>query len=145
MHFVTQVLLTITSLGYSLIPTIADFNATHATNPKWMPHARFHVVWQVMSFNCFALLALYLIWGSPPNLGVAPLWLAAALSVCAYAGFFCASFGKPIYGGAQFDVNGVQPFRVSFGGKSLLLDVNWSIFTVMAALLAAGVVTLANA
>jgi hypothetical protein len=30
-----RLLLTLVTLGYSLIPVLADFNKTHATNPSW--------------------------------------------------------------------------------------------------------------
>jgi hypothetical protein len=46
-NLIARALLTLNTLGYSLGPAIADFNRTHATNPLWTPHARFHVVWQV--------------------------------------------------------------------------------------------------
>ena len=36
--------LTLTVLGYALVTIKADFNKTHATNPAWTPHPRFHVV-----------------------------------------------------------------------------------------------------
>jgi hypothetical protein len=40
-----KILLTIATLGYSAIPGIFDSNNTHATNPSWTGHARYHVVW----------------------------------------------------------------------------------------------------
>ena len=50
------------TLGYSAIPTLFDFNNSHATNPSWTGHARYHVVWQVVSFDIMAILSLWLIW-----------------------------------------------------------------------------------
>jgi hypothetical protein len=128
---VTKILLTVITLGFSVIPTIFDFNETHATNPEWLPHARFHTVWQVISYDCIALIALCLIWW-PGELAVARSWLATGLAASVYAGFFAAVFGKKLYGGANYDTNGVQP--VPFLG--LEFDVNISIFTTMVALLA---------
>lgn len=37
MYLLAQLLLTIATVGYSLIPVLADFNATHVTNPTWDP------------------------------------------------------------------------------------------------------------
>lgn len=51
--------LTLATLGYNLVPAIADFDKTHATNPSGLPHARYHVVWQVMSDVCMPLIALF--------------------------------------------------------------------------------------
>ena len=42
-----RILLTLTVFGYSLGTLKADFNKTHAANPAWTGHARFHVVWQI--------------------------------------------------------------------------------------------------
>ena len=53
-HLLAKILLTIATLGYGLVTIKADFNATHATNPLWTPHARFHVVWQVLTMPASA-------------------------------------------------------------------------------------------
>ena len=84
-NLIVRVLLTINTIGYSAIPVLADFNKTHATNPLWTPHARFHVVWQVLSYCGVGLIALWLIWSAGPAV---KLWLAVALAVAMYAAFF---------------------------------------------------------
>jgi hypothetical protein len=142
MLLASKILLTLVTLGYSLAPAIADFNKTHATNPKWLPHARYHVVWQVMSYICMGLIALYLIWGSAGVFGQAGLWLAAGLAASAYIGFFAAALTKPLYGGAQYDTNGVLPINVSIGRKSVAIDVNLAVFSLMALLLVAAMICL---
>ena len=48
MTLIPNILITLVALATGLAPMRADFNATHATNPLWTPHARFHVVWQVL-------------------------------------------------------------------------------------------------
>jgi len=126
-----QILLTLVSLGYSLIPALADFNNTHATNPLWTPHARFHVVWQVSSYIGVALVSLWLIW-SPGAMGAERGWLATALAASMYGGFFSAVFSKKLYGGANYDTNGVLPVHVA-GWE---FDLNISVFATMIALLA---------
>jgi hypothetical protein len=59
--FVARVLLTVATTGYGLLTVEADFNKTHATNPLWIGHARFHVVWQIASYAGFGAIALWLI------------------------------------------------------------------------------------
>ena len=76
---IAKILLTLTVLGYALVTIKADFNKTHATNPQWTPHARFHVVWQILSYSGVGLIALYLIWSDGPN-PIERLYLAAAIS-----------------------------------------------------------------
>ena len=65
-NLLARILLTLVTLGYGLATVFADFNKTHATNPQWTPHARFHVVWQISSYVGFGLLALALTWWPGP-------------------------------------------------------------------------------
>src|SRR5271167_2935839 len=83
-----KVLLSIATLGYSAIPGIFDSNNTHATNPSWTGHARYHVVWQVSSYVYVAALMLYLIWTAGNNTW--QLWIATIAAACIYAGFWTA-------------------------------------------------------
>jgi hypothetical protein len=127
-------LLTLVTLGYGLVPAIVDFNRTHATNPLWTPHARFHVVWQVLSYCGVALIALGLIWTAG---GTGRLWIAVGLAASAYAGFFGAVFSRPLFGGTLTDTNGVPPIgTVTVGSRPVLLDANVTFFGAMVVLLA---------
>jgi hypothetical protein len=128
-----QLLLTFATLGYSLIPAVADLNNTHATNPNWVGHARFHVVWQVVSYLGIALIALALIWVPQAN-QVNSLWLVTAVAIAIYTGFFTATFSRRIYGGENYDPNGILPVRPPILGRYLAFEVNISIFSVMALL-----------
>jgi hypothetical protein len=132
-NLIARVLLTLNTLGYSLGPAIADFNKTHATNPLWTPHARFHVVWQVLSYCGIGLIALFLIWTTGPG----KLWLAAALAIAMYAGFFATVLSMPRFGGGVADTNGVPALAtVNVGGKALALDTNVTVFCLQVAILA---------
>ena len=82
-----RVLLTLVTLGYGFGTILADFNKTHATNPKWTPHARFHVVWQICSYVGFGLLALALLWWPGPY-AIERLVLVAVMAAIVYAAFF---------------------------------------------------------
>ena len=63
MLLVGKVLLTFAVLGIGVVPVRADLNHTHATNPLWTAHARYHVVWQVLSYVGLAIVALGVLWG----------------------------------------------------------------------------------
>ncbi|NVO27204.1 hypothetical protein HJ526_07230 [Donghicola sp. C2-DW-16] len=141
MLLAAKILLTISSLGYSLIPFLFDSNKTHWFNPSWTPHARFHCVWQVMSYVYIAILALVLIWTAGDTAW--PIWIAAILSVCAYGGFWTAVAMRPIYGGHLVDeVNGVPPFKLPILG---LCDANVTLFTTAVIILMTGCALLGSA
>ncbi len=127
---IAKLLLTLTVLGYALVTIKADFNKTHATNPKWTPHARFHVVWQILSYSGVGLIALYLIWSDGPN-PTERLYLAAAISAAIYGAFFAAVLTRPLFGGALYDDNGYRPFQPPMGPKTWRWDVNLTAFTVL--------------
>jgi hypothetical protein len=139
MLIAAKILLTLTVLGYALVTIKADFNKTHATNPRWTPHARFHVVWQILSYSGVGLVALYLIWIDGPR-PLERLYLAAALSVAIYGAFFVAVFTRPIFGGALYDENGYLPFTPPVCPQSWRWDVNVTAFTVLTTITLAGIV-----
>jgi hypothetical protein len=133
-----RILLTLTTLGYALVTIKADFNNTHATNPKWTPHARFHVVWQILSYAGVGLIALYLLWSDGPA-PLERLYLAAALSVAVYGGFFAAVLSRPLYGGALYDDNGYLPFKAPIGPRRWQWDVNVTAFSILSTVALAGI------
>jgi hypothetical protein len=137
-NLIASILLTVTVLAYGVIPILADFNPTHATNPLWTPHARFHVVWQVLSYSGIALLALALIW-APGPMPVARLYLAAALSAAIYLSFFVTLGSMKLFGGKEYDSNGIQPWPLTIGGTTLKFDANITVFSVVSAVLIVGV------
>lgn len=135
MLIAAKILLSILTLGYSAATVLADFNKTHATNPLWTGHARFHVVWQVLSYNLIGLVVLILLWAPGPY-EMPRVWLAAILAACIYAAFFGALFGMRLYGGANYDQNAYPPFRVRLpGGGDRLLDMNTTVFVAQSVLL----------
>ena len=132
----SKLLLTVVTLGYSLIPLLADFNATHATNPRWTGHARYHVVWQVTSYVLLALIALFLIW-APGPMGDERFLLAAAMAVAIYFGFYTALASMRIYGGKLNDDNGVPSVTVA----SFTVDLNVLVFSIIVLLLIGSLIT----
>ena len=144
MLMTARILLTLAVLGYSLVTIKADFNETHATNPAWTPHARFHVVWQILSYSGIGIIALFLIWSGGP-LPIERLYLAAALAVAIYGAFFVTVFTRPIYRGALYDANGYLPFRPPIGPASWRWDANVTAFTIMSTILLAGICSIVAA
>jgi hypothetical protein len=110
---IARLLFSLVTVGWGVLTVVADFNRTHATNAAWTPHARFHVVWQVLSYLGFGLLALTLIWWLGP-LAMKWLYFVALMGAIVYAAFFAALIAMPIYGGAAYDENGYQPFEAPF-------------------------------
>ena len=139
--FIAQVLVTLATLGYSAIPMLADFNKTHATNPLWTPHARFHVVWQVSSYLGLAAVGLALIWWPGP-LAIERLWLATAMAVAIYGGFYAAVFSMKLYGGKNHDANGYPPVYKTILGRRIGFDANITVFSIMTALVIGAAVTI---
>ncbi|MGH6738185.1 MAG: DUF6640 family protein, partial [Bradyrhizobium sp.] len=136
-----RALLTVVTIGYGFLTILADFNKTHATNPKWTGHARFHVVWQITSYIGFGLLALVLLWWPGP-LAMERLYLVAIMSAIVYAAFFVAVFTMPIYGGTAYDANGYQPIDAPLPIIARKWDVNITAFCVQVVLLVASVAAL---
>jgi hypothetical protein len=141
-YLIARILLTLVTLGYGFATVLADFNETHATNPRWTGHARFHVVWQISSYAGFGLLALALTWWPGPY-ATERLYLVALMAGIVYAAFFIAAVTMPVYGGAAYDDNGYLPFRAPVPVIAKMWDVNMTVFGVQVVLLALGVVTLA--
>jgi hypothetical protein len=141
-NLLPRILLTLNTLGYSLGPALVDFSPTHATNPLWTPHARFHVVWQVSSYLGIGLIALGLIWLAGP-LAPQRLYLAGLIATAVYAGFFATAFAMPVYGGKLVDVNGVPPFTtVQAFGRNVAFDRNTTAFCVQVVILIAALLTI---
>jgi hypothetical protein len=142
-NLIARILLSLVTIGYGFVTILADINATHATNPAWTPHARFHVVWQVASYAGLGLLALALIWAPGPY-AVARLYLAASFAAAVYGGFFVALFTMRLYGGRTFDDNGYRPFAVPLGRRPKLWDVNVTAFSAFSVVLLAALVLIAR-
>ena len=127
-----QTLVTLATVLITGAPLFADLNKTHATNPLWTPHARYHVVWQVLSYANFGILNIYLIWVEPNN---GRLALSCIILFCIIVGFFCAAISIKRFGGKFYDTNGYLPFaRPMILGRPVELDVNavgFSAFTIV--------------
>ena len=121
MEFVAKLLISLVAVVTAIAPMIADFNKTHATNPLWTPHARFHVVWQVLAQAGVSIVILFILWGMTFD---GHVWLAAIMNFNWGVTFFMTLASMPVYGGALADVNGIPPFRFTIGGQDRTIDTN---------------------
>ena len=98
--------------------SFADFNKTHATHPDWPGHARFHVVWQVLSYYPISIMNLFILWISIPDfyypyqLYFWLFWYFTFLGT-----FIFTATLMPIYGGTLSDRGGRKPFLYTFGER----------------------------
>ena len=119
--FISKILLTILCLGFAIITPLIDFNESHATNPLWTGHARFHLVWQVNAMIFTALLCLSLLWVFDSFFN---LLLVVALNFLWIFSFIATAVSIRLYDGEFNDINGVPPIIISFLGTKIEIDRN---------------------
>lgn len=129
MHLAGKILLTLASVMYSFVPPIVDLNRTHATNPLWVSHARFHVVWQVMIMLGIGILSIYLLWFS--GIGQIAINLSFILGLIVLGSFLINVGVKKLYAGTLSDPNGVPPIFKN-------VDANLFFFTLALVILLTG-------
>lgn len=95
-----QILLTLMVFEY-FGPALRDANASHASNPAWAGHAKFHMVWFIAMMVALGGVNLYLIWGRKP-VQFRDLALSAAFQGCTLIGFWTACVLVDVYGGLIF-------------------------------------------
>jgi len=128
MELTAKILITLVAVATGIGPMRADFNRTHATNPLWPPHARFHVVWQVLAQTGVSGFILYFLWFASFD---GHVLLAGLMNFNWGLTFFLTLFNMKRFGGALSDTNGIKPFRFNIGGKVHLVDTNLFLGTVL--------------
>ena len=119
--FISKVLLTLLLLGFAIITPLIDFNESHATNPLWTGHARFHLVWQVNAMIITAFLSITLLWFfySITN----HLIVILLIYLCIFS-FYATVFGLKLFDGELNDINGVPPVFINILGRKYEIDRN---------------------
>ncbi len=128
-NLLPRILMTITALALAIGPAVADFNKTHATNPLWPPHARFHVVWQVTTNSTLSFFMIYILWTPLVAQYNLQLVLVAMVQGAILAPLYSTIATMKLFGGALKDTNGIRPFEFNIGGKVYLVDTNVFGFT----------------
>jgi len=118
-----RLMVTAVAAGQGITPLFIDLNRTHATNPLWPGHARFHVVWQTFDLLFVGLASVALIWVPLPE-SRQFFYLASLLTALPMLAFLVALFTRKTYRGALHDPNGIQPVRIRIGGNIREFDMN---------------------
>ena len=136
---VARVTVTAIAAGQGILPVFIDLNHTHATNPLWTGHARFHLVQQVFTGLPAAAVEIALLWWPGAEMHTR-FYLAALLTATSLGGFLIATVTRTLYGGALHDPNGIQPARIRLGSREFVFDMNVPIVVIATVLLIAAVV-----
>lgn len=137
--FVARVMVTAIAAGQGVAPLGIDLNRTHATNPLWAGHARFHLVQQVFTLLPAAAVEVALLWWPGRAMG-GRFYLAALLTATPLAGFVIAAVARKLYGGTLHDPNGIQPVAMHIGSREVVFDLNVPIVIAAGVLLIAAVI-----
>lgn len=128
MDLIAKILFTVIAIMTAIGPMKADFNRTHATNPLWPPHARFHVVWQVLAQAGVSLFILYFLWVATFE---GHVLLAGIMNFNWGLTFYLTLFNMKRFEGSLSDVNGIPPFKFNIGGQIRKVDTNLFLGTIM--------------
>jgi hypothetical protein len=105
---------------FTVIPPIVDIlTPTHIFNPNWVPHARFHTMWAIISASSIGALALWFLWRGPAQASVRT-HIAGAIGSCVLGSFMLATATMSLYGGSLSDV---KDLRSSVGGVDASLNL----------------------
>lgn len=129
-NLIPRLLLSAVAFALAFGPMRADFNTTHAVNPLWPPHARFHVVWQVLHNAGISFVSLYLLWAPALDYS-AHIVIAAVLNFIWGITFYATLASMKVFGGALADTNGIKPFAFNIAGKVYRVDTNLLLGTVL--------------
>jgi hypothetical protein len=118
-----RVMVTSVSAGQGITAVFIDLNRTHATNPLWIGHARFHVVQQTFASLAAAIVEVVLLWAIAPGARLL-FYLATLLTALPMFAFLIAMLSRSLYGGTLHDPNGMRPIRIRIGSRVRAVDMN---------------------
>jgi hypothetical protein len=124
-----RIMMTVAAAIYGFVPPFADFNATHALNPLWPGHARYHVVWQVIITFWLAMLGLYLLRTKSAEKEFTTR-VSFLLGLIVLGGFLCNAAVRHLYGGALIDANGAPPIFFGWDANLTLFSAGFVILVI---------------
>jgi hypothetical protein len=133
-----RAVVTAVAAGNGVMPVFIDLNRTHATNPLWLGHARFHLVQQVGTLALAAAVEVGLLWWPGP-LPRERFYLAAGLVATSLLGFLLAVVTRSFYGGTLHDPNGMKPVKIRTSRGVIEVNINVPIVVTAAIVLAGSV------
>ena len=136
----SRLIVTAIAASQGIAPLLIDLNRTHATNPLWPGHARFHVVWQALGLFFLGMIGVALVWLPSPESRLL-FYLAALLTALPMLSFLVAMFSRRAYGGTLHDPNGIQPVRIRIGAGIREFDLN-AVLVIFGGVVLAGAVLL---
>ena len=119
--FISKILLTLIFIGFGTNTPLIDFNESHATNPLWTGHARFHLVWQVNAMIVTAFLSLIMLW---VFYSLEIHLIVFLLNYLWIFSFYLTVLGIRLFDGELNDINGVPPVFINIFGKTFEIDRN---------------------
>ena len=119
--FISKILLTLICIGFGTITPLIDFNESHATNPLWTGHARFHLVWQVNAMIVTAILSLIMLWAF---YSLKFHLIVILLNYLWIFSFYSTVLGIRLFDGELNDINGVPPVIINIFGRTFEIDRN---------------------
>ena len=123
LQLTARLLLAVFCVVQGIATVILDLNRTHAAHPRWLGHARFHVVWQTMTVAVLALVEAILLWYPGPFVSER-FYLVTILACAPMIGFFAALITRHVYGGTLSDPGGIPPLRLRLGEREIEVDMN---------------------
>lgn len=124
--FISKVLLTLICIGFGTLTPLIDFNESHATNPLWTGHARFHLVWQVNAMIITAVLSIALLWFF---YSITNHLIVILLIYLWIFSFYASVFSLKLFDGELNDINGVPPVFIKILGREYEIDRNLQAIT----------------
>ena len=122
-HLIAKVALSVLLFVQAVATVVIDFNRTHATNPSWTGHARFHLVWQSVTVVLMSLLGFVLVCNTGPYESQR-FYLGALLAPLSPLSFLIAFFSRRVFGGTLYDQNGIPPVHLNRDGSGPAIDLN---------------------